>query len=137
MEGPEGQVQIKVEGNVRTNSAEFVREALIAGLGIGLRPTWDIAAELEAGTLKVVLPQYRGCSSMAIYAVYPCRDYLPEKVNVFIDFLATLFSNEQWVKDTAITSAEPAIKPARGNGRALPALPAKAKGRGAAASAVS
>ena len=38
---------------------------------------------------------------MAIYAVYPCRDYLPEKVNVFIDFLAGLFANEQWAKDLA------------------------------------
>jgi DNA-binding transcriptional LysR family regulator len=136
MDGPTGPVQIKVEGNVRTNSAEFVREALIAGLGIGLRPTWDIAAELESGALKVILPQYRGSSNMAIYAVYQCRDYLPEKVNVFIDFLAGLFSNEQWVKDTAIAKSETAARPAKGNGAAVPPMPSKGGRRGSAASAV-
>lgn len=136
MEGPEGPVQIKVEGNMRTNSAEFVREALIAGLGIGLRPTWDIAAELESGALKVILPQYRGCSNMAIYAVYPCRDYLPEKVNVFIDFLASLFSNEQWIKDTAIAKSETAAKPVKGNVAAVPASPSKKVRRSTDASTV-
>lgn len=99
LEGPDGVKQVKVEGNIRTNSAEFAREALIAGLGIGLRPTWDVAPQLASGALKVVLPQYRGSSNMAIYAVYPCREYLPEKVNVFIEFLTGLFANEQWAKD--------------------------------------
>lgn len=112
LEGPEGAVQVKVEGNVRTNSAEFVREALVCGLGIGLRPTWDIAAQLETGELKVVLPQYRGTSNMAIYAVYPCRDYLPEKVNVFIDFLAGLFANEAWLKQ--LPSIPKVASPAKG-----------------------
>jgi DNA-binding transcriptional LysR family regulator len=99
LEGPDGVTQVKVEGNIRTNSAEFVREALVAGLGIGLRPTWDIAPQLASGELKVILPQYRGTTNMAIYAVYPCREYLPEKVNVFIEFLVGLFADEQWAKD--------------------------------------
>ncbi len=134
LDGPEGSEQVKVEGNIRTNSAEFVREALICGLGIGLRPTWDIAPELASGDLKIILPQYRGTSNMAIYAVYPCRDYLPEKVNVFIDFLAGLFADEQWAKELPVLpKAEPlakgraakgntAVKPARRpNGTAGPA----------------
>jgi DNA-binding transcriptional LysR family regulator len=139
VEGPDGPAQIKVEGNVRTNSAEFVREALIAGLGIGLRPTWDIAAELESGALEVVLPQYRGSSNMAIYAVYPCRDYLPEKVNVFIDFLAGLFTNEQWAKDAVPAKLPPIAvsKSGAANGRAAPAPATVRTGRrGSAADAV-
>lgn len=96
LEGPDGHVQIKVSGNVRTDSAEFLRESLVAGVGIGLRPTWDIGPQLERGELNVVLPDYRGCSNAAIYAVYPCRDYMPEKVIVFIEFLASLFSHEDW-----------------------------------------
>jgi DNA-binding transcriptional LysR family regulator len=96
LEGPDGAKQIKVHGNIRTNSAEFVREALIAGLGIGMRPTWDVGAQLLSGELEVVLPQYRASSNLGIYAVYPCRDYMPEKVSVFIDFLASLFSGDQW-----------------------------------------
>lgn len=132
LEGPDGPTQVKVEGNVRTNSAEFVREALVAGLGIGMRPTWDIAPQLASGELKVILPKYRGSSNMAIYAVYPCRDYLPEKVNVFIDFLASLFANEQWARDIAsIGHAEAPAKP-RGAAHALPTV-AKVQRRGTTA----
>ena len=110
LEGPDGIKQVKVEGNIRTNSAEFVRESLIAGLGIGLRPSWDVAPQLASGELKIVLPQYRGTSNMAIYAVYPCRDYLPEKVNVFIDFLSGLFANEQWARDVPQAAKGDALK---------------------------
>lgn len=127
LEGPDGISQVKVEGNIRTNSAEFVREALIAGLGIGLRPTWDIAPQLANGELKVVLPEYRGTTNMAIYAVYPCRDYLPEKVNVFIDFLAELFVNDQWGKD-APTLARPDGKP---KSKTVAAQPPRTSRRGA------
>jgi DNA-binding transcriptional LysR family regulator len=116
LEGPNGPEQIRVEGNIRTNSAEFLREALIAGLGIGFRPKWDIGQQLASGELSVVLPDYRGSSSLAIHAVYPCRDYMPEKVNVFIDFLANLFATEAWSRsDTpAIPRAEKRTAPGPG-----------------------
>jgi DNA-binding transcriptional LysR family regulator len=135
LDGPDGQVQVRVEGNIRTNSAEFVREALICGLGIGLRPTWDIAQQLASGELKVVLPQYRGTSNMAIYAVYPCRDYLPEKVNVFIDFLAGLFANEQWAKDLPPPARAEASAKGRGAKGAGSSARASRRTNGVAASA--
>jgi DNA-binding transcriptional LysR family regulator len=96
LHGPEGEHHLKVKGNIRSNSLEFVREALIAGLGIGLRSTWDIGPELESGALKVILPQYCGSDSVAIHAVYPCRDFMPEKVNVFIEFLSETYGPEPY-----------------------------------------
>jgi DNA-binding transcriptional LysR family regulator len=96
LQGPDGQHQLKVKGNIRSNSLEFVREALLAGLGIGLRSTWDIGPELESGALKVLLPQYTGADTVAIHAVYPCRDFMPEKVNVFIEFLSEIYGNEPY-----------------------------------------
>ena len=96
LEGPDGQHQLKVKGNIRSNSAEFIREALLAGIGLGLRSTWDIGPELTSGDLKVVLPQYRGSSKVAIHAVYPCREFMPEKVNVFIEFLASLYGADPY-----------------------------------------
>ncbi len=92
LEGPEGHVQARVRGNIRSNSAEFVREALLAGLGIALRSRWDIGPELASGALEVVLPQYRGSSNVGIFAVYPCREFMPNKVNVFIEFLTEVYS---------------------------------------------
>jgi DNA-binding transcriptional LysR family regulator len=96
LEGPEGQRTFKFRGNIRTNSSEFVREALLAGLGIALRSTWDVGHELQSGDLQVILPEYRGSSSVAVYAVYPCREFMPAKVNVFIEFLADLYGNEPY-----------------------------------------
>ena len=133
LEGPGGVEQIKVKGNVRTNSAEFLREALVAGLGIGLRSTWDIGPQLESGELVVILPQYRGVSNLAIHAVYPSRDYMPEKVNVFIEFLATLFGEEQWEKALGKLppTADPVGKtPAKQTGRGRRAATAASDGLG-------
>ena len=68
----------------------------MAGLGIGLRSTWDIGPELQNGDLEIVLPQYTGSNNIAIYAVYPSREFMPSKVNVFIDFLAELYGSEPY-----------------------------------------
>ena len=82
---------IRVKGNMRSNSADFVRVALMQGLGLALRATWDIGPELERGELTMVLPEYRGSSKNGIYAVYPCREFMPSKVNAFIEYFADVF----------------------------------------------
>ncbi|MBI1383798.1 MAG: LysR family transcriptional regulator [Rhizobiales bacterium] len=94
LDGPAGPVSVRVRGNVRTNSGELARELLMAGHGVGLRATWDVAEELKSGLLKRILPDYMGSSNMAIYAVYPCRDFMPAKVNAFIEFLGKLYGAE-------------------------------------------
>jgi len=102
LEGPDGSKQAKIHSNIRTNSADFVREALIAGLGIGLRATWDVGQELKSGELVRVLPDYRGPATLAIHAVYPSRDFMPAKVNVFIEHLAEIYGTEPyWERDIA------------------------------------
>ncbi len=96
LEGPDGEHQLRVKGNIRSNSFEFMRDVLLSGLGLGLRSTWDVGPELKSGALQVVLPEYRGSANAAIYAVYPCRDFMPEKVNVFIEYLAGLYGPEPY-----------------------------------------
>ena len=59
---------------------------MLAGCGIGLFSTFGVEAEIASGLLEVVLPDYRGAGKTALYAVYPCRDYLPAKVTIFLDF---------------------------------------------------
>ena len=126
IEGPNGNEQLRLKGNIRSNSAEFVRDALLAGLGIGLRSTWDIGTELKNGALKTVLPQYRGSSNVAIYAVYPCREFMPAKVNALIEFLAELYGHEPYW-DRELSAATPATTPAqpRSSGRGAKAVTAR------------
>ncbi len=91
LDGPGGPVTIPVPSLVVTNSSEVIREAVLAGLGIALRSTWDIGPELKSGQLVQVLPRYRGGQRVAIYAIYPSRRHLPQRTRVFIDFLAELY----------------------------------------------
>ena len=100
------QIQLRVRGNVRTNSAEFVREAMVAGIGIGLRSTWEVGPDLASGKLQVVLPEYRGSSNLAIYAVYPSRDFMPAKVNVLIEFLSELYGVEPYWEKGLVGDAD-------------------------------
>ncbi|MBR0556855.1 LysR family transcriptional regulator [Ciceribacter sp. L1K23] len=91
LKGPEGMINIRPEGMLVTNSSEVIREAVISGLGIALRSTWDVGPELRGGRLVQVLPDYEGSSNVQLSAVYPSRQFLPAKVRLFIDFLADLY----------------------------------------------
>lgn len=91
LEGPNGPLTLRPEGMLITNSSEVIREAVIAGLGIALRSTWDVGVELKSGKLVQVLPQYESSRNVALSAVYPSRQFLPAKVRLFIDYLAELY----------------------------------------------
>lgn len=88
LEGPDGPATLKASSNLRTNSSDVVHEAVLSGLGIALRSTWEISDDLKTGRLEVVLPDYCETSGVAVFAVYPCRQFVPAKLKFFIDFLA-------------------------------------------------
>lgn len=111
LEGPDGHHQVRTKGNIRSNSSEFIRESLLAGLGLGLRATWDVGPELSSGDLQVVMPEYRGSSKVSIYAVYPCREFMPSKVNVFIEFLSELYGNAPYWNKGLDIAREPVPAP--------------------------
>lgn len=86
-----GIVTVPGESAVRTNSSEVVRELAIAGMGIALRSTWDIGAELRSGTLQVVLPDHPGAADVSIFAVHPATNFVPAGVRAFIDHLRGIY----------------------------------------------
>jgi len=91
LEGPTGAITVKPDGRLITNSSEVIREAVLAGLGIALRSTWDVGPDLRAGRLMQVLPAYEGSRGVTLSAVYPSRQFLPAKVRLFIDYLTELY----------------------------------------------
>lgn len=93
LEGPSGPVSFRPNGALMTNSSEVVREAVLAGIGIGLRSTWDIGPELASGKLVQILPDHEGSRNIAVHAIYPSRQFLAVKVRLFIDFLADLYGS--------------------------------------------
>jgi DNA-binding transcriptional LysR family regulator len=96
IEGPQGTSIYRPRSIFTTNSSEVVREAIISGLGIGFRSTWDVGTELRNGTLKRILPAYTSSPRGGIYAIYPSRRLVPPTVRVFVDFLTELFGPEPY-----------------------------------------
>lgn len=124
LEGPKGPKQFRAKGNIRSNSAELIREAVFAGIGISLLSTWDVGPALRSKELSIVLPEYRGMSTDAIYAVYPSRDFMPSKVNVFIEFLTDLYGLEPYWN---AINADEISESGRSHAASRSKLPAKKK----------
>lgn len=112
LQGPDGQVSVKVSGNLRSNSSDVVNEAVLSGLGIGMSPTWSVTEDLKAGRLRVILPEYRESERVGVFAVYPCRQFVPVKLRVFVDFLAQLYAPEPyWDRGLTLGAWPKSVKP--------------------------
>lgn len=85
--------RVKITGNLECNNGEVLREMAIAGLGIALKATWDVADAITDGRLKVILEDYPVVQDTAVWAVYPSRRNLPAKVTSFVYFLKEEFSS--------------------------------------------
>ena len=71
---------------LQSNSTLMLRELLLAGSGIGYLPQWLASADLVAGRLVRLLPEWR-FNSITLHAAYPARRHLSAKIRSFIDFL--------------------------------------------------
>ena len=89
-----GIVNLDVTGNYQVNNSEALRQALVAGVGIARLPTFIASADITAGRLVPLLPDYK-LPSQIIYAVFPERRHLPAKVRVFIDYLVEKIGGDQ------------------------------------------
>ncbi len=89
-EGAEGPVAVAVSGRFRTDNGEGVREAVLAGLGFAVLPTWFFGTEISDGRLRPVLTGWEPPAT-AISAVYPSRRNLAPRTRAVIDFLVEEF----------------------------------------------
>jgi DNA-binding transcriptional LysR family regulator len=80
-------MEVQVHGRLSTSSAEVVHDWTLAGLGIGLKALWDIEPDLAAGRLVELLAPFAH-NAINLYVIYPTRSHLPNRVRVFIDFMA-------------------------------------------------
>jgi DNA-binding transcriptional LysR family regulator len=82
---------IEIDSHVATNSSEVVRELALAGVGIALRSTWDVGAELASGALRRVLPAWQGATDVRIYAVHARAEPRPAAVTAYVEHMAGVF----------------------------------------------
>ena len=92
-QGELGEIVHQPRGRLRTNDAEQIRGAVLAGLGLAHTPGWLFAREIASGQVRRILRKYER-EPLSISAVHPAGRRLATKVRVFIDFLAEIVAAE-------------------------------------------
>jgi DNA-binding transcriptional LysR family regulator len=88
--------EITVKEFMRTSNAMALKQCALAGMGIILQGRWVVGKELRNGTLVDLFPEHEVTAALAdaaAWVLYPSRDYVPQKVRVFVDFLKEKFKN--------------------------------------------
>ncbi|MEF7614111.1 LysR substrate-binding domain-containing protein [Aquincola sp. MAHUQ-54] len=82
-------VSVAVQGPLRANNSELLRDAALSGLGIALVPDFSATSALRAGKLREVLPGWRpvGFFGDAIYAIRPWSPQTPRAVREVVAYL--------------------------------------------------
>ena len=90
-------VGVSIRGSLKANNSEVLRDALVAGLGIGLLPDFSTLPgdfENSQPCLVQVLPdwQVQGFFGDRIYALRPWSPQVPRAVQIFVEHLRESFS---------------------------------------------
>ena len=86
LEGPEGSLDMDVDGPVQVNIAESLVAAIREGMGIGMLPVYAAIEGLRNGMLVRVLPQHI-LQRTNVYALYPSRRFVDAKTKTWVEFL--------------------------------------------------
>jgi DNA-binding transcriptional LysR family regulator len=79
-------VELQVPARLIANDTDMLRDVALAGLGLSLLPERSCAAELHAGRLVRVLPEWHA-PDVPFTAVYPSTRHLSPKVSAFVELL--------------------------------------------------
>lgn len=79
--------EINVDGRITSSSTVILRQAAVDGLGIACLPLVSIKDKIASGELIHIFTNVVSTPRPAIYAVYPSKIYLPQKMKLFIEHL--------------------------------------------------
>lgn len=80
----------EVNARISMNVGKAIVRAVVAGMGIGLLPTFVVSEAVRSGSLVQVLKDYK-VMEHGLYVVYPSNRYVPARVRMFVDYLAERF----------------------------------------------
>jgi len=88
--------KVAVNGKIKANNGDFLREMAVKGHGIAFLPTFITYQALISGELVPILQQYQ-LPTLNAYAVYPKNRFLSQRCRYLIDFIAERFGdNPYW-----------------------------------------
>lgn len=88
-------LSVPIEPRFVVNEFDVLSAATLSGLGISLLPAQNCVADVRAGRLERVLPQWSSIER-PLQAVYPSGRHLSPKVTAFIEHLAAALSPAPW-----------------------------------------
>lgn len=94
---PDGQTRrVAVRGPMRSDEAEVLMQAAVAGLGVVLGTDWLLGRALNAGALVPVLETWRVADEGAIYIVTPSGSGQATKTRAFADWITVGLQPPPW-----------------------------------------
>ncbi|WP_206954266.1 LysR family transcriptional regulator [Trinickia acidisoli] len=84
-----------LETSRETNDGAVTRIWAVDGYGIVLKSLWDIGADLRAGRLRIVLPEWRYAWDTPLHALFHRNRYRPPRVRALLDFLVERFAQAE------------------------------------------
>ena len=78
--------RVRYKPVLRCDDMATIYQAVLAGVGVALMPTFVCRGALESGALDRILPDWSGPTAR-FYLVYPERRLMPARVRLLIDFL--------------------------------------------------
>jgi DNA-binding transcriptional LysR family regulator len=105
--GADGAVEeVQVAGRFSGNTAQALRKAAVAGLGIALLPPPMARLDVQAGLLVPVLPHYQR-TGQGLSVLYPSRRQLPLAVSAFIGLVLEKLSTVEGLPEALRSEAGP------------------------------
>lgn len=95
LQGPGGEMKVKISGRASSNNMALIRDLAISGQGIALMPHFLCAEDLKAGRLKVILRDWAYASG-PIHVVFPGQRFVLPKVRAFVDHLVASSAQVKW-----------------------------------------
>lgn len=88
-------LQAQPQIRIRANNGEALACAAVAGMGITTGPTFILGRYLKEGKLQRILTDYRR-PSLGIFAVTPPGRLVPQRVQLFSEFLSSRFGDQPY-----------------------------------------
>jgi DNA-binding transcriptional LysR family regulator len=79
-------IYLKPGGPLDCSDGQVLHDWCLAGYGIAWRSTWEVEAEIAAGSLVALLEDFAAPAN-GIYALFPHAKHLPLRLRLWIDFL--------------------------------------------------
>jgi len=91
MTGPEGEISVPITGRMQVDSAQGLRRAALAGMGIVMLPEIMLSEDIDAGHLVRLLPEYTP-PVRPLNLIYLRDHRMSRKLRSFVDFVVERFS---------------------------------------------